>query len=216
MLSVKATAHLNKQILHKKVKQQEPQTLKSAGAYVRAVVRNSIKTRKNRNKNSAPGSPPFSHPDNKGMQGFKKTIVFGVDLARRSVLVGPKKVVGGLNELARVHEFGGTRYQRVVDEKFMDNGVAVGDIAPLRGKFLTKKDVPVRRAEQKDPLTGDAVYWVKIRTRSQAEHASRLYRRMAKLLAEKTKVKYPARPFMRPGLKKSLPALSRFWVNAIQ
>jgi hypothetical protein len=216
MLSLKGTMEADFTGLAKKVRKGEPRTLSAAGAYVRAVAKNSIKTRKNRNKKSRPGAAPFSHPDSKGMQGFKKTIVFGVDKYRRSVVIGPKKVTGGITELARVHEFGGSREVSDVNNKFLTKGVEIGDIAPVRQKHLTKKDVIVKRDAAIDPLTRDAVFWIRIRTQSQTDHSRRLYRRMFRALSKKVKKRYPARPYMRPALKKSSPSLSRFWVGTIK
>lgn len=214
MIQIEATAQIETKKISRSLQKREITTLKSAAAYVRKVAQNSIKQRKNPNKASAPGTPPHSHPSSRLAKGFKKTIVFGVE--KKVAVVGPKKVPGGLNELARSHEFGGSRKIKLVNNKFLTQGVSIGDVAPVRKSHLTKKDIILRTQGEVDPLTSEVVYWVKIRTKSQANHARRLYRRLLRHIKDSKSIKYPARPFMRPALTKSAPSLSRFWINIIK
>lgn len=64
--------------------------LRRAGGLVRKIGRRSIKYRKSRDKVSTPGNPPFAHTTGMGI----KTILYGYDRARESVVVGFAKLSG--------------------------------------------------------------------------------------------------------------------------
>lgn len=214
---MRVTSYIEPKAVERAVNRAAPKTLRQAGAYVRAVAKNSIRVRKNRNKASMPGTPPHGHPDSRGAKGFKKTIVFGVTANRRAVLIGPMYVKGGMSNVGRLHEFGGTRKVRSVDPEKFDNGIKIGDEGPVTMRhFVRSRDTVVRRDSHKDPATGRKVVWIRIRTKTQAEHSTRLYRRMARAYAEKVTAKYPARPFMGPALERSTPKLSAFWRNSVK
>lgn len=82
---------------------EEAKLLSKAGAFVRRRARSSIRKRK---KISAPGKPPSSHTGQ-----YKKSILFGYDRARRSVVIGPSASFGG-SEVPELLEFGGTAKRR--------------------------------------------------------------------------------------------------------
>lgn len=66
------------------------QALSKAGGMTRRVARQSIKFRKNREIVSKPGSPPFAHRKGLGI----KTVLYGYDSSRHSVVVGPVRLGG--------------------------------------------------------------------------------------------------------------------------
>lgn len=195
------------------VERSAPQTLLQAGRYNWMIARGLIKQRKNPNKSSAPGTPPHSHRGNTN-PGFKKTIVYALAPDRKSVVIGPKLVRAGLSNIARVHEFGGTQRVRDVDPD-LANGVTIGKIAPVTVYNRAKRDAIVKNDPNRDPKTGRRVVWIRIRTKSQAAHSNRLYRRMNRKYARYHIARYPARPYMRPSLELSKPKLAAFWRNSI-
>ena len=195
------------------VNKARPKNLREAGAYVRKVVRASIKQRKDPNISSAPGTPPHSHRA-KANPGFKRTIASGM-WDNKTVLVGPKLVRAGLSNIARVHEFGGVQVLRGLDPK-LDNGINIGDVAPVRGKFITRKDAVVSKDSRPDPRTGQKLFWIKIRTETQLLHAKRVYNRLKKKYGKNKRVYYPARPYMKPALMFSKRKLSSFWRSSVK
>jgi len=209
-MSAKVKIEVKEEAIQKAVDKNAPTSLKSAGAYVRRVAMSSIPQRKNPELHSRPGKPPASHA------GFKKTILFALTSDRRTVVVGPRYVKGGLTNIARIHEFGGSRRVPVIDVDHFKNGFRVGEEGPMRTDRLTKRDEIVRRSNVLDPRTHRKVVWIKLRTERQAEMASRLYPRIASLEAKKKTVKYPARPYMGPALTRSLPKLTSFWKRAVK
>ena len=76
--------------------------LRRAGAYIRKAARNRVTTSE---KASAPGSPPNTR------QGLlKRSLLFGVEKPRQSVVIGPaEKFIG---TAMKAHEFGGTYRKR--------------------------------------------------------------------------------------------------------
>ena len=76
--------------------------LRRAGAYVRKAARNRVTQSANA---STPGSPPNTR------QGLlKRSLLFGVEKQRQSVVVGPaEKFIG---TAMKAHEFGGTYRKR--------------------------------------------------------------------------------------------------------
>ena len=76
--------------------------LRRAGAYVRKAARNRVTQSANA---SSPGSPPNTR------QGLlKRSLLFGVEKQRQSVVIGPaEKFIG---TAMQAHEFGGTYRKR--------------------------------------------------------------------------------------------------------
>lgn len=214
---MKVTGYIEPKAVQRAVDRAAPKSLRSAGAYVRAVARNSIRMRKNRNKHSMPGTPPYTHPDSNGLKGLKKTIVFGVTSSKQSVLIGPMYVKGGLANAGRIQEFGGTRMVRSFDADKFERGIRVGDEGPVTMRHFSKrKDSVIRRDTHPDPITGRAVVWVRIRTKTQAAHSTRLFRRMTRKYSASVLAHFPPRPYMGPALKRSTPKLSKFWYNSVR
>jgi hypothetical protein len=192
----------------------EPKCLSEAGKLTMRVARGFVRQKKNPNIASAPGTPIHSHKNGKN-PGFKKTIVWALRPDKKAVWIGPQKVSGGLTNISQTHEFGGHRKVVYGNPKLLD-GVEIGDIAPVCTYQLTGLDKVLRKDKNNDPKSGSIVLWIKIRTKTQAEHSSRLYYRMCKHYNTKTLANYPKRPFMRPSLLAVLPKLPYFWKGAIR
>lgn len=200
--------------LQRAIQRSTPQTLKQAGRYVWGITRTIIKQRKNPDDASAPGTAPHSHRSGFNV-GFKRTIAYALAPDKKSVVVGPRLVREGLSNIARIHEFGGSKRVREADPDLMD-GVAIGEVGPVAGNHLSRFDEVIRQDPHRDPRTGRKVVWIRIRTKSQAAHSSRLYRRMNKLYGRMVYATYPKRPYMRPALDLALPKLSKFWQNSVK
>lgn len=210
MAKAKIKTYVEPKAVQRAVDRKAPETLRAAGAYVRRVAQNSIKTRKNKNKASQPGTPPHNHTF------IKKSIVFGVVPDRKVVLIGPMHLRGGHKNVARIQEFGGNAVMNVVDpDKW--NGMKIGDEGPVTIKHFSKrKDLVKRRDPHKDPATGRMVIWITLRTQTQADHSTRLYRRLSNKYPVKKLVGFPARPYMGPALVRSTPKLGKFWQNSVR
>ncbi len=79
------------------VKKGSPKPLTRAGAYIRKSARNAVSRSK---KSSSPGSPPHTR---RGL--LKRSILFGVERQRMTVVIGPAESFIGISMTA--HEFGG-------------------------------------------------------------------------------------------------------------
>lgn len=167
------------------VKLGSNKALQRAGAYVRSVVRNSIKKRKNPDVSSEPGNPPHTH----GSHGYKDTIVFAVD--GNTAVIGPI-AKAGREPLGQIHEFGGTR-----------------TIKGRRREYAVGKSGPIRVSVNGKPV------FAKLKTDRQVSLARTLDKKLyPDADASKTR-RYPARPHMAPALEKSLPRLNGFWANVV-
>ena len=71
--------------------------MRRMGAYVRTVAKRKVKTS---DKASTPGTPPHS-----GTGALKRSILFGLDRPRQSIVIGPSEQIVGTSMAA--HEFGG-------------------------------------------------------------------------------------------------------------
>lgn len=198
----------------------EPKSLKEAGRLTMRVARGFIRNYGNPDKSSQPGKPPNSHRyttrNGKKNNGFKRTIVYALRPDKKAVWIGPQAVIGGLTNFAPTHEFGGVRKVIKGDPNLL-NGVKKGDLAPVNViNFNIAFDKVVRVDPHRDPKNGKKVFWIKIRTKDQAEHSSRLYYRMCLAYNGYGNTRYPARPFMKPSLLAVLPKLPFFWKGVVQ
>lgn len=175
----------NKSVL-RAINKSAPNTLSRAGAYLRAIAKNSIKTRRNPDQSSAPGTPPHHHST------FKRTIRWAVNTSEKAVYIGPAIVRGGMENAGRLHEFGGTKRFKAQEKQY-----SIGSSGPISG--TNKKD---------------AVY-VKLRSALQVARAERVAKKIYPWTRNGV-MRFPARPYMRPALAAGLPKLSRFWNNAIK
>lgn len=163
-----------------------PRTLFSAGAYLRKIAYNSIKRRSNQNNSSRPGTPPHHHTT------FKNTIRFALSPDGSAVYIGPAIVSGGLENAGRLHEFGGTRYNKRNEKKYH-----IGGRGPISG------------------TNSENAKFIRLRTALQVARAERVAKDIYPWLSGGLQ-RFPARPYMRPALMAGLPRLSKFWHNVIK
>ena len=171
--------------VEKAINRSAPNTLGRAGAYLRAIAKNSIKRRKDPNLSSAPGTPPYHHSN------FKHTIKFAVSTQEKAVYIGPEIVRGGMENAGRMHEFGGVKR----------------NTAPAV-KYNLEMPGPIKGTNR-----NDAVFII-LKTARQVAKAERVAEKIYPWRQNRI-LRYPARPFMRPALMAGLPKLSKFWNNAI-
>ena len=98
--------------------------LRSAGAYTRKAARNAVAKSKH---SSAPGTPPNTR---RGL--LKRSILFGVERQRMTVVIGPAESFIGISMTA--HEFGGM-YRRRKYPKRPLMGPTLQKVAPQLPKL---------------------------------------------------------------------------------
>ena len=98
---MRCRTEFDKRVIFKAVRRGNIKSLRQAGAYIRKSARNKIRKSSNA---STPGTPPHTR---RGL--IKRSLLFGVEKARRRVLIGPAHTFVGLSMTA--HEFGG-KYKR--------------------------------------------------------------------------------------------------------
>lgn len=171
------------------------------GAYIRGIARRMVKHRSNPNISSKPGTPPNDH------FGLRQSIIWASDA--HEAVIGPRYIKGGQANAARIQEFGGEVQVKDIDpDKWA--GFKVGQIGLVTADRAKSPNV-VRKESGSDPKTGKDVVWIRIKSKKQAEHATRVYRRFMAANAKTVTAKYPARPYMLPALEKSLPHLPDLW-----
>jgi len=100
MVNSSAKTFFSAEKVKKQVDKTEKNAIRKAAAYVWKVARNLIKSKKDPNKPSQPGNPPYNHA------GFKKSIRFEVtNVGYWEAVIGPED--GRLGKLGKVLEFGG-------------------------------------------------------------------------------------------------------------
>ena len=101
-MSIKMRVEFDSRGLLEVVRKANYSALRRAGAYVRATARNAVSRSK---RASAPGTPPHTR---RGL--LKRSLLFGVDKRKLSVVIGPAKKFIGISMTA--HEFGGLYRRR--------------------------------------------------------------------------------------------------------
>lgn len=219
MISASVKINWNPTELRKKEERAERNWLYKAGGYLRQTVRRSIRRVSDRAgklpRKSKPGRPPYAHPS--GQQFFtnlRDSILFNVNPATEEVIVGP---IRQHEKIGKLHEFGGTKTIKTAPGA--NRVFSVGDIGPVAsGKYADAKYPGMRIGNRLiDPVSKTPVIYIKLKTKKQAEHATRLNRRLQMAyFAKKHTAHYPERPYMRPGLTKAAPILDDFWYNTIR
>lgn len=206
MINMKSRIEFHPKTIRDRVSAAGRKVLMRQGAFIRGGIHRKVRYRKNADTRSAPGQAPFTHDGT-----LKKSILFSLDESMKSVVVGA--AYSWIGTLANLHEFGGT-VSRKTYQGNPKRTYKVGDIGPVStGKYKRAKtsDHLVRT----DPLTGERVAYVRIKSATQAAHATRLNRRLIIGNASYKMVKYPARPFVRPGFEETKPRLAAMWANAV-
>jgi hypothetical protein len=176
------------------------------GAYVRGVIKRRIRRVANPDKRSKPGQSPYTHEGT-----LKNSVLFAVE--DNNVVVGPAR--SWIGDIAELHEYGGTVRRMVTLGWDPNQKFRIGDVGPVSVRRYRKAYASQFRP-MFDPLNGSPVAYVKIKSQTQAEHASRLHRRIALSARKSTLVKYPARPFVNPGFESAQPKLAQMWAGQIK
>ena len=173
-----------------------------------------IKNRRDRNRASRPGTPPYSHGY------FKKSILYGVE-GNTSVVIGPAYFKGNpLTNAARLHEFGGVKRLKGRRRQY-----AVGKVGPIDIEGWTSGSgrQTTGRADYVTPTHGRAygvtekgVAFVRLKTDAQVRRAQAIDRQHWRDADSGKEVTYPQRPYMSTALRMMEPRLTGFWVRAIK
>lgn len=98
VIGIKVTTNFERRAVRNAVKKANFTSLGKAGAFVRQVMRRSIRKRGVGGKPSAPGQPP------KSTGPLREAILFELSPQKDDVSIGPS--FGGFGKLGRVHEDG--------------------------------------------------------------------------------------------------------------
>lgn len=102
MANARVRVEFDADTVKKAVEKGGTKSLRQAGAYIRKSARNAVKKS---SKSSAAGTPPHTR---RGL--LKRSILFGVEPRRKTVLIGPAFTFVGISMTA--HEFGGMYRRR--------------------------------------------------------------------------------------------------------
>lgn len=199
--------------------------LRSAGAYTRKIAMNAIKSKKNPNIASAPGTAPYTHGRNKT---FRKSILFGVNEKEESVVIGPAALGGDskLAQLGALHEFGGTKPYRQPSKRIPGNWDTAksGPVRKKNGVFVFGKLLTNRQRKRAWQLEAAGGRFPDGQDKKELKLGGMMKMRQRRMLAQKmasghgtkkTSV-YPARPFMKPTLNIVKPKLPAFWSGVVK
>lgn len=198
--------------LLKSVQDSSGKRLAKVGYRTMKKAQSLIKTRRNPNKASTPGQPPFSHGR------FKKSILYGVD-SDTSVFIGPAYFKGDpLTNAGRINEFGGTK--RIGKR----HTYAVGKVGPIDISGWESQTTGRRTKDRSNYVTPPpkegriskvvkGVAFVKLKTAKQVRRAKDID--MARWPDSDKTATYPARPYMSKTLKIMEPKLTGLWVRAV-
>jgi hypothetical protein len=98
-------------VVRKRIGEQRARFYRNAGGYARTVARRSMRRVGKNGRPSQPGTPPKHH----GGDPSLRTILYGFDPSRHSILIGPVLLNGSRRmnpTIPRLHEFGGRRQVR--------------------------------------------------------------------------------------------------------
>lgn len=177
--------------------------------YVKRTAERSMRRRK---KPSKPGEPPSARTDRPKGGALRDLLFAEWDATTQTVVVGPK-AIGRNPHIPALHEFG----ESIANPTRM-RARRIGGGGEIR--LLTGGSA--RRARARGPgarlvrgdAEGRAVVYTKLRTAKQVERARRIN---AMLYGNAPpRIKYPARPTMRPALAKSLLKMPEQFRNALQ
>lgn len=193
----------NWQAVTRSVSDTAERRMRKVGYRMMRKAQSLIREQANRDKASRPGRPPYSHGY------FKKSILYGVEDAGRTVVIGPGYFKGNpLTNVGRLHEFGGTKVIKGRRRKY-----AVGKVGPvdLRSGYVTPPPKDGGRIAR--PEAG--VVFAKLKTEQQVRRATALDKaHWPDADAAKTR-KYKPRPYMAVALSRMTPQLTGLWVHAV-
>ncbi|MCY3019534.1 MAG: hypothetical protein NTW87_10970 [Planctomycetota bacterium] len=193
MLSARVKLKDNSAKVLKAVARETQKNLGKAGAYIRGIAMRSIKVSPEK---AAPGKPPHTR---KGR--LKKAIVFAVNKAEESVVIGP--TFSNVGKIGRTHEFGGEEPPKKTKVRKPNWKLDVGGHGPVR-------------------VEGFDSHYAKLRTTAQVQRAEQLAKDVTAIAEQRaqsasTKTRhYPPRPFMEPALSVAKERLPKLWANSVK
>jgi hypothetical protein len=190
MIKMKARIRNETGKVLKKAKAASLRNLGQAGAYIRGIAKRSIKVSP---EPSEPGKPPHTR---KGR--LKRGILFAVEKARQSVVIGP--AASEMGRIGHTHEFGGKEPPKARTGRKANWRIEIGGHGPIK-------------AEGGKPLVSKLV------SQKQVARASEIARSLPPSQGgpvSKKPRKYPPRPFMGPALEVSKARLPRLWANSVK
>lgn len=211
-MKVKMRGQFHLDRILKSVQNTAGKRLAKIGYETRKAARSLIKNRRNKDKASAAGQPPYSHGY------FKKSILYGVD-SDTSVFIGPAYFKGNpMTNAGRINEFGGTK---IIGKR---HTYAVGKVGPIDISGWESQTTGRRTKDRSNYVTPPpkvgriakvvkGVAFVKLKTEKQVRRARDIDR--ARWPDSEKTAKYPARPYMSRTLRMMEPKLTGLWVKAV-
>ena len=192
MVGVKVKTKLQGERVAVKTRKASISNLRQAGAYIRGIVRKSIKVSQ---KYAPPGKPPRSR---KGR--LKNAIVFSVENDQQRVVVGP--TASEVGQIGRTHEKGGTEPPKKKKARKANWKLEVGGHGPVR-------------------TNGTNVGVAKLKTDAQVERAKKIAPAIQAKEGQQTAAqpkarKYAARPFMGPAFTIAKARLPKLWAGSVR
>lgn len=210
-------------------KRKIARSMTSAAAYTRGVVKKSIGYRP-LDVYAPPGKVPHAHHTGTDAKGYKPHFLFSQ--AKPDTLENLMGTANISNPyIMQLQEFGGSQYVFApTDFKRFKHGVKIGEEAWVTWKFLRVDDdhIPHGSKSEKwlyghgrqggisprNPLTNkhkeynpntekDKLFLMRITNKIEAEHATKLYRKIEIKRNRHKLATYPPRPFLRPGLNRA-------------
>ena len=176
IFKIKTSMFFNRQEVMARLEKATLVALRGAGALIRKTARRSLRPRKDPDKSSPPGTPPYSHTGK-----LRRSILFGLDPNRESVVIGPSASFGNTG-IPGLHEFGGNRKVKI----YNSGVVYVGMEARIGNRTF------------------------EVRTKAEARALAKFYgwEYLGKPPAnQKYLANYPARPYMLPAIIKMIPRI---------
>lgn len=126
---IRVRVNFKEKAIKKAVEKSMIRTLPRAGAFVRAIARNSLGRKRNAQDHSPVGQPPNT------FGSLRRAILFKVSLQNDSVVIGPDSRL--FANVGKAHEFGGPfRKEKFKKRPFM--GPALIKAIPKLPKFWAK------------------------------------------------------------------------------
>jgi hypothetical protein len=182
------------------------------------VKRTAERSMRRRAKPSKPGQPPSARTDRPRGGALRNLMVAEWDSGTQTAVIGPK-AIGGRPHIPALHEFGESisNPTRLRARRLGGGGEIrlVGRDAmqgrDKTGRFKTKGG---RGQLVRGDYEGRGVVYAKLRTARQVERARRIN---AMLYGNApARIKYPARPTMKPALANSLKRMPEQFRNALE
>jgi len=188
IFKIKTSMFFNRQEVMAKLDKSTLVALRGAGALIRKTARRSLRPRKDPDKSSQPGTPPYSHTGK-----LRRSILFGLDPNRESVVIGPSATFGNTG-IPGLHEFGGTH---TIKARIDSRAIVVGETARIGNREFEVRTMAEAQAIAK--FYNKALKYRKGRQKYYATASRKTY--------STTTATYPARPYMLPALTKMIPRI---------